>query len=86
MSRSYRRPYYTDGYGTRRKRYMKRYANKRVRKTKGVPNGRAYRKYHDPWDICDYKCRWDPNGWIIVKDGELVWVPPLDPEWRVRRK
>lgn len=32
MSRSYRKPIITDGYGTKRRRVAKAYANRRVRK------------------------------------------------------
>lgn len=35
--------------------WMKRYANKKVRRTPNIPNGKAYRKLFDSWDICDYK-------------------------------
>lgn len=31
----------------------KRLANKRVRRTKDVPNGSAYKKLFESWDICD---------------------------------
>lgn len=38
-------------------KWGKRYCNKRVRKTKDIPNGKAYRKLTEPWDfIYDYSC------------------------------
>lgn len=38
----------------------KRKANRRVRISEDVPDGKAYRKYSNSWDICDYKSYW-PN-------------------------
>jgi hypothetical protein len=56
MSRSYRKPWIVDGYkGSRRKQFYKRYANKRVRNTEDVPNGKTYRRVLNPWDITDYR-------------------------------
>lgn len=55
MSRSYRKPWITDGYGTKWRRYAKKEANRKVRRHDDVPNGKAYRKVSDPWSICDYK-------------------------------
>ena len=37
---------------------MKRYANKKVRHTKNIPNGKAYKKFFESWDICDYRWIW----------------------------
>lgn len=39
----------------------KRLANRAVRASNDVPDGSAYRKYSDSWDICDYKC-YCPEG------------------------
>ena len=55
MSRSYRKPWAVCSYGTRHKQYAKKEANRLIRRTKDVPNGKAYRKFYDPWNICDYK-------------------------------
>lgn len=55
MSRSYRKPYITDGYGGKRRQFYKRYANKKVRRTVVIANGGAYKKVSCSWDICDYK-------------------------------
>ena len=54
MSRSYKKtPGWTDQSGSS---WMKKYANRRFRRFKGdVQNGKWYRKYTNPWDICDYK-------------------------------
>jgi hypothetical protein len=33
---------------------MKQIANQKVRHTKNIPNGKAYRKVFNTYDICDY--------------------------------
>ena len=33
----------------------KRFANKKVRKSKNIPNGRSYKKVYESWNICDFK-------------------------------
>jgi len=86
MSRSYREPWYVDGYGSRnRKAAAKRFANKRVRHAKDMPSGKAYRKFYNPWDISDWKFEWDPKPHIMHIFGETRVRFP-DPEWKVRRK
>jgi len=60
MSRSYREPIFTDGFkGSRRRQFYKRYSNKIVRQSKEVPDGKAYKKFSDSWNICDYKMFYD---------------------------
>ena len=87
MSRSYREPYWVDGYGSKCKRDYKRYASKAVRRAKEVPNGKAYRKFFDPWKITDYKNRWDPWPWVSVNflTGKITLNYPI-PEWKANRK
>jgi len=85
MSRSYREPWYVAGYGWGGKRFVKRRANRVVRKAKDVPDGKAYRKYFDSWEITDYKFMWDSRTRYYWISGELKAFEP-DPEWRVRRK
>ena len=88
MSRSYREPWYTDGYkGSKRKQFYKNQANRFIRRTNlEIANGKAYRKFSNPWDICDYRFMYDPRlrircwGW-----GEMVVIQP-QPYWRVGRK
>ena len=55
MSRSYKKyPFCKDRESVK---WGKRYCNKRVRNTKDIPNGKAYRKVTEPWDfIYDYSC------------------------------
>ena len=56
MSRSYRKSWVTDGYtGSKRKQFFKRLANKVVRRSEEVPNGKAFKKFFDTWSICDYR-------------------------------
>lgn len=55
MSRSYRKPWVTDGYGSKWKPYAKNQANRLIRRNKDVPNGKTYRKFYNPWNICDWK-------------------------------
>ena len=37
-------------------RFFKRWANRLVRRHKEVPNGKAYKKFFDSYNICDFKC------------------------------
>ena len=39
-------------------KYMKRYANKKVRHTKNIPSGGAYKKVFCSYDISDYRYLW----------------------------
>jgi len=55
MSRSYKKePWCKDGPNA----WAKSHANKRVRRSLNVPNGKAYRKFSCSYDICDYKYFW----------------------------
>ncbi len=38
------------------KKWAKRQANKKVRKTKGLFSGKDYKKLYESWDINDYIC------------------------------
>jgi hypothetical protein len=62
MSRSYRKPYWTEGYGARGRKFAKRLATKHVRKSKNIANGGAYKLIFNSWDICDFKFL-DENSW-----------------------
>lgn len=55
MSRSYKRtPVCKDG--NKSKKFGKRQANKRVRKTKELGRkSKLYRKAYEPWNVCDYR-------------------------------
>jgi len=77
VSRSYRKPYVTDGYkGSGRRKFSKGYANNVVHNTEDIADGNAYRKVTNPWDICDY--RW----FVSEKDLKKHWPKP----WRLLRK
>lgn len=61
MSRSYKKPYVKDGYGSRWKRDAKRCHNRKLRRklknpSYGIADGGAHKRGHglDPWDICDW--------------------------------
>lgn len=88
MSRSYREPWIVDGYGTRHKKFAKNLANRTVRR-KGIDydiaNGKAYRKITNPWDICDYKWKYNPYPKFYQWFGKQEWVDP-DPIWWWNRK
>jgi len=85
MSRSYREPWFVDSYGSKSKKFDKRHANRKIRNADDVPNGRAYRKYYDPWNIADYKFRWNPYPSIRFRSGEQKIIEAI-PEWKARRK
>lgn len=73
MSRSYRKPIVTDGYkGSRSKQWNKRYANRVICLAQDVPDGKAYKKFFESWNICDYK--WDVD---LTKEEE---------PWKYNRK
>lgn len=79
MSRSYRKPFVTDGYkGSGRRQFFKNYAN-RILRRKGIEeeiaNGKAYKKYSDGWNICDYRwyeslktmSSWTDKPWQLIR-------------------
>lgn len=55
MSRSYRKPVATDGYGSRYKRKSKQIASRAVRIAADVGDGANYKRLSCSWSICDYK-------------------------------
>lgn len=55
MSRSYKKTsVYKDGYGLKSLYWYKRSANKKVRRTTEIYNGKAYRKVYETWTFRDY--------------------------------
>ena len=71
MSRSHRRPFSVDGYkGSKRKQFAKREANRILRHLDEVPDGKAYKKFYDPWNIRDF------HFFVPPEDIEKHW-----PEW-----
>ena len=77
MSRSYKKtPFVKDKQSSK---WGKRYCNKRVRKAKDVPNGKAYRKLTEPWDfIYDYshiEWEWEVRrGWEATQKAKAQGV------------
>jgi len=68
MSRSYKKsPWIVD----KKDKKMKRLANKRVRNTKNIANGKGYKKAFPSWDISDYKWRFTEKE--IEEDQELYY-------------
>jgi hypothetical protein len=55
MSRSIRKPYWTEGYGGKWRSFSKRQASKKVRQTKFIGNNAYYKRIYESWDICDFK-------------------------------
>ena len=55
MSRSYK---HTDFVKDPNNKFMKRFANKKVRHSKDIPSGGAYKKVFCSWEISDYRWRW----------------------------
>ena len=74
MSRSYRRNGFAKWQGNATS--SKRHANKVVRKTEDVPNGKAYKKAYCSWNICEQ------GAWLI--DWELPWVK--EEPWKYKNK
>ena len=65
MSRSFRKhPMWID---STMKKHGKRYANRKVRHSKGLPNGSYYKRLYDSWEICDYKWLADSKSSIKSK-------------------
>ena len=78
MSRSYRKPILTDGYGTKRLKMEKAAANRVVRRMAGIPNGNAYKKFYESYSIRDYKvCNWAPptRAYISHSWGRISVIP-----------
>ena len=68
MAHSYKKfPGFSDN--DNRKFFQKRAANRVVRHTMEVSNGKAYRKLYNPWKICDHNCRYysKADGWNMAE-------------------
>lgn len=65
MSRSFKKtPIVKDNSRGRKK--DKRFANKKVRNTPFVSNGKQYRKHYNPWDIYDYVSYVSLQEWLAI--------------------
>ena len=70
MSRSYKKhPFVKDPAN----KFMKRYANKKVRRTPNIPNGKAYKKVFESWDISDWRWWWDKQTAIFDYYDDNLW-------------
>ena len=58
---------------------MKKYANKRVRKTENIPNGKAYKKVFESYDISDW-------NWIWTKNEAIRMYLSAEPESWIRQR
>jgi hypothetical protein len=89
MSRSWREPFYTDGYkGSKRRQFFKNQANRVVRRIspyEDMAGGGSYKKYTDPWDICDFKFKWNPYPEVYWGKNGPEWYWDEKP-WQVFRK
>lgn len=46
------------------RKYYKRQASKTIRKSQAVANGKAYKKYYNRYNICDYRFYTELNDWL----------------------
>lgn len=87
MSRSYRKPYRTDGYKSKWRPKAKRAANATVRNhKKEIPDGMSYKKLSSSWDICDWKF-YLPKHETVYRRGCTTKRPltPKEKALRVRK-
>lgn len=63
ISRSFKKTPITKDNARGRKK-DKRHANKKVRNTSEVSNGKQYRKVYNTWDIYDYCSHCSLNSWL----------------------
>lgn len=64
MSRSYQRSGWITDKSS--KKFGKRFANKKVRRTDDIPSGKKYRRVYDPYNLCDFIfpcCKKGEDGW-----------------------
>ena len=86
MSRSYKKHLIRkDGSGSKWKPFRKNQANRRIRRSPDVPNGNAYRRLYDQWNLCDWVFQYDPAIRYYWRNGERETYGP-DPIWRWRMK
>ncbi len=78
MSRSYKKIAGFTDYTRKYTKWAKRQANKKVRRAYNVPNGKAYRKVYNPWDIHDWV-------WLCFTRRELIdsWYYKNNEEYKV---
>jgi hypothetical protein len=87
MSRSRKKnPVRKDTSGSSYRKFAKREANRRVRRTLDVADGKSYRRIYDPWNINDWVYRWSSEPYYYFdRNGDMKKSNP-EPEWRARMK
>lgn len=55
-------------------KYVKRYANKKVRHTLNIPNGGSYKKCFESWDISDWRWIWTKDQAVKDWEQDNSWV------------
>lgn len=70
MSKSFKKTPIVKDWNTSTK-YRKQQANRRVRRTKNVPNGKAYRRYTNPYDIYEDVSRYSIHDWRVAYESIL---------------
>lgn len=87
MSRSYRKNLIRTDHGPSTW-WFKRQASKTIRRVpleETIPNGGIFKRYFEPWTICDYKFTYDPSPIIYSYGGRIRVIEP-DPLYRWRNK
>jgi len=78
MSRSYKKhPVYSDHWEG--KKFTKKWANRKIRHSKDIPNGKQYHKFYESWNIADYHCYW-------TKKDAKIWFRLHGHLWSKRYK
>lgn len=88
MSRSYKRHLIKkDNSGSAYRRFSKNQANRLIRRTPEVPDGKAYRRFYNPWDISDWVFMYNPYPRVYYnyRLGQFEWIEP-DPIYKWRMK
>ena len=83
MSRSFKKhPYQADTEGSTWRKFSKKRANRRVRKSEDLPDGKSYKKVFESWDIVDYAWTdtWANRKRWLEKQGydEIDWAKERD--------
>jgi hypothetical protein len=81
MSRSYKKHLFLK----KNSRFEKNFANRVVRRSSDIPDGKAYRKFYETWNICDWVLFYDPTPRVYHWGGKTRICGP-DPLYRWRMK
>ena len=76
MSRSYKKSPYANDSHRKSTKISKRFASRKVRNTENVPNGNAYKKVSESWDIRDYSFRqtWEEAKEYYEKNKDTYYI------------